>query len=224
MCIYLIIWICVSYLISQFCEYANSPKAYNYFCAFFAYIVYIVFAVFRKIDFGLGGADAMAYYSFFYNATMPYITYVNSMPVEIGFSSLLWILHQLTTNYLIVLWVFHSFTFIYLLKFVKYIKCQNMLAIMLLTQILYTQFYTLRMSICIVIALNILLLMDKKCFLRAIIGILCAISIHKSALIMLPVFVTNYYFKDRKINLLGVSLFICLFVCILLLLSCLISF
>lgn len=199
MYIYFIAWLSISCFMA-FSVKENISKNLRGFCALTGYFVYILFAVFRKIDVGYGGTDAIAYYTFFMQASMPYISYITSMHPEFGFSSILWLLHRITNNYVVVLLVFHSFTYIVLLKFIRYISCSNIIAVMLLNQILFTQFNTLRMSICIAIALYTLILLDKSKFLNALIWTILAISIHKSAAILLPMILANFYFRNKAIT------------------------
>lgn len=201
MVIYLIVWIGIALLLSIAVRHEGKQgQVTSFVCAAIGYIIYITFSVFRKIDWGYGGADAMAYYTFFVNASMPYLEYIMSAHPEFGFSSVLWIIRSMTDNYLWVLWLFHSFTYIQILIFIRYIRCKNIIAIMLLVQVLFSQFYTLRMSICITMTLSILMLMDMGKFKKALLLVLMSITIHKSAVILLPIWFSNLYFKYRSVT------------------------
>lgn len=210
MYIYFMAWLSISCFMA-FSVKENISKNLSGFCALTGYFVYILFAIFRKIDIGYGGTDAIAYYTFFMQASMPYMSYITSIHPEFGFSSILWILHRITNNYVIVLWIFHSFTYVLLLKFIRYIRCSNIIAVMLLNQVLFSQFNTLRMSICIAIALYILILLDESKFFNAIIWALLAISIHKSAAILLPMILANLYFRNKTITCMRFTMFVLIY-------------
>lgn len=96
MLMYFLVLICMSLLMIKKHLYIKTPKGtfdlYNLY-TLLGYAIYIIFAVFRKIDIGgIGGTDAIAYFNFFMNANIPYFQYIKSMPIEIGFASVLWLL------------------------------------------------------------------------------------------------------------------------------------
>lgn len=210
---YFLVLICMSLLMIKKHLYIKTPKGtfdlYNLY-TLLGYAIYIIFAVFRKIDIGgIGGTDAIAYFNFFMNANIPYFQYIKSMPIEIGFASVLWLLRRVTDNYLFILLLFHSITYILTLKFIRYIKCKNLVVIMLLNQILLSQFNTLRMSLCIIISMYVMIYIAQKQFCISSLLVLLAISIHNSAIILLPALITNFYFKNKRVNAYKISFIIC---------------
>lgn len=80
---------------------------------------------------------------------------------------------------------------------------------MLLNQILLSQFNTLRMSLCIIISMYVMIYIAQKQFCISSLLVLLAISIHNSAIILLPALITNFYFKNKRVNAYKISFIIC---------------
>lgn len=183
---------------------------------FLAYVAYIVFAVSKSVMPGKGAYDAYGYYLNFTRAdcTLKYfMTEVTTF--EPGYSFAVWIVRQVTSDYRFMLWIWHTLTFILTVGFYKkvYLKNNYMLVIFVGLTLLISQFNTLRMSISIAIALYSLFAMYKNNWIKAVIIILCAASIHISALIMVPVFIVvfivsniNNYKKSLVFTLIGLGI------------------
>lgn len=156
-----------------------------------AYAVYIVFVANKQISYWNGATDAFYYREAFYAANCSlwdYLFKVSSF--EIGYSFITWILRQLTDNYIVALIFWHSLTFFLLTRFLCRISPggSSLILIVIVYTLLFTQLNTERMAISISFALTALVSMGDKHWIRALLLILCAMSIQISAVIMLPVF------------------------------------
>ena len=168
---------------------------------FLAYLIYIIFAVSKSVMPGEGANDAYAYYLNFIRAdcTLRYfMTKVTTF--ELGYSFAVWVVRKVTSDYRFMLWIWHTLTFILTVGYYKkvYLKTNYFFTVFVGLMLLITQFNTLRMSISIAIALFSLFAMYKKRWIKTVIIILCAASIHVSALIMVPVFIVVFIVSNRS--------------------------
>lgn len=168
---------------------------------FLAYLIYIVFAVSKSVEFGVGANDAYAYYLNFTRADCTLKYFMTEVTIcEPGYSFVVWIVRKVTSDYRFMLWIWHTLTFILMVGFYKkvYLKTNYLFPVFVGLILLMSQFNTLRMSISIAIALYSLFAMYKKNWIKTAIIILCATSIHLSALIMVPVFMVVFIVSNRN--------------------------
>ena len=173
----------------------------DFIFVFLAYLIYIFFAVSKSFMPGIGANDAYAYYLNFTMADCSLFNFMTNVTTfEPGFSFIVWIVRQLTTDYRFMILVWHTLTFILIIKFYKliYLKNHTFLIIFVGLTLLITQFNTLRMSISILVALFSLIAMYEKRWIKSLIIIICAISVHITAVIMLPVFMVIFITYNRK--------------------------
>ena len=168
---------------------------------FLAYLIYIVFAVSKSFMPGKGANDAYAYYLNFTRAGCSLKYFMTEVTTfEPGYSLIVWIVRQVTSEYRFMLWIWHTLSFILIVGFYKkvYLKTNYLFSVFVGLMSLMSQFNTLRMSISVSIALYSLISMYEKRWIKALIIILCAVSMHITALIMLPVLMVVFVTYNRN--------------------------
>lgn len=157
---------------------------------FLAYFIYIIFAVSKSVMPEKGASDAHAYYLNFTKADCSLKYFMTKVTTfEPGYSFAVWLVRQVTSDYKFMLWVWHTLTFILTVGFYKkvYLKNDYLLVIFAGFTLLMSQFNTLRMSISVSIALYSLISMYERQWIKSLIIIICASSVHITAVIMIPV-------------------------------------
>ena len=189
------------YYITDVNKHLNIVLSKESILVFLAYVIYIIFAVLKSVEPGKGSNDAYAYYLNFMNANCSIKTFFSDITTfEPGYSFIIWVIRHLTSEYKWALWFWHTLTFVLIVNFYKraYLKNNNFFVVFLALVLLISQFNTLRMSISVSIAMHSLIAMSKKNWIKAVLIILCAISIHVSAVIMIPVFLVVFITSNRK--------------------------
>lgn len=203
---YLLALLAISILVAPFissyhrtaCDYDGariidfSSMSASILLVIVAYIVYIVFVVNKQISYWNGATDAFYYREAFYAADCSLWDYLfNVSTFEIGYSCITWILRQVTESYIVALIFWHSLTFLLFTRFLCHITPggSSLLLIVVVYTLLFTQLNTERMSVSVSLALTALVSIGDKRWIRALLLILCAMSIQISAVIMLPVYV-----------------------------------
>jgi len=155
-----------------------------------AYLIYIVFCVGKRVDLGIGSMDAYAYRENFYSAACSYSRFILDISsFEWGYSTVVWVVRQITSNYAVLLTLWYTISFYYILKFLCYTEQGGLsvLRVVVAAMTLLSQMNTMRMSIAIALSLNVLIQIGKKRWVSALVFSFLAISVQISSVIILPI-------------------------------------
>ena len=119
---------------------------------------------------------------------------------EIGYATIIWIFRKITADYRVVLLFIYSAIFVILVKYVKHIiwNRYSILSIFLLLALIINSFNTLRVILAVFIGMVVYISLYQEKYKRAVLLSIIAITIHVSALILLPVTFIFILINNRR--------------------------
>lgn len=167
------------------------------------YILYIVFCVFRKISYGFGGPDAHSYQDLFYqSAEFDLTTYLLDITTfEPGYSIISWFIAVVFDDYRVALFFWHTVAFVLMIRFMRRtIGGQRFLLLVIpaFYIILFEQLNTLRMIVGLTIVINSIFAMNQNKWLKALLVIIVACSVHMSSVVFLPVLMFEIIMHNKN--------------------------
>ena len=165
---------------------------------YISYIIYIFFSVFKEVNPLTSAHDAFYYKDRFekINECSSWFTFLfrEDHEFEIGFESLYFICKKISVDYHFFLWILFTCIFFLYIRFLKniYTKTNSLLPIAAVFLLLISQFNTMRMTLSIGIALQMILIIQKQKWKTAAFLAVLAISCHITAIILIPIIIVNY--------------------------------
>lgn len=182
---------------------------YSFFFLIAGYVIYIMFTVFRTIKIGVGGVDSIAYKTIFLSAyNRRYLDFLLSTKEEFGFKTIIWIIRLFTDDYRYVLLLFHTIAYIGMCYFIKNINNDRETLLVYIFTFLNCSYLLyminiLRSGLVVILCADVIILLLKKDYIKAIFLLFFCITIHISAVILIPVVVwllIKKYCKHADIN------------------------
>lgn len=184
-------------IITSFLKYLKI-KNFNIIYLLINILPLILIATFRANSVGI---DLSKYYLKLYNADYSLLEILNQR-MEVGYTILNWLIHQLTSDITLLLSIIACITYIGI--FYTFSKCSNNIPVSVITFIgLYmycTSFNAIRQYIAIsFILLSWYYISERKNLLKAICVCMVGILFHKTAIVILPIILIYPYIKNFKI-------------------------
>lgn len=191
MLIYFVQWIIISALLSS---KGRNRKLY----IIIAGIIYVFFATFRDVTVNQG-LDAYAYFKIFNNADVNLLSYLKISNVEFGYSIVSWIIKNIFGNYYIFLFMGHTFIFCAYTYFLNNMYMyKNRLVVAAICLDLFSAYYLFRNIMAVGFILIMLVQLSKKNYKFGMLNLFLAISVHYSAIIMIPVLVFSFLLDNKE--------------------------
>lgn len=167
-----------------------------------AYVIYICMVLFRKIDYGVGGIDAINYKRHFEMAVLPYGTYMMTINKERGFYTILWLFYHIIPNYSAFIFFVHSVAFVLCIKCLNQINIKkrgfiSWIYIFLFTVLLFNMFNLLRVSVAAYLSTFSLFHSIQGRKRISLFYAVMAVTIHTSAFPVLLAIIL-LHFKERE--------------------------
>lgn len=183
----------------------KNSMYFRYFFLFIAYISYVLLVVMRKIDYHIGGNDALNYRIIFDLAELDLFSFFKSTREELGYKIFVWIFRRFSDNYDLFQVVAYTIIFYGFAKFcitrkIKKKDVWSFLCIFLICTNLIEALCILRVMMAISIGLVAIVYLEKFKIRRACFLSLIALSIHLSAIILIISLIIFIYLKKRKIK------------------------
>lgn len=212
---YFIVWLIVTLLIcfsvKEDINVLKHTSKLNYGMVFIAGTIFVTFASFRKIHVH---TDIYAYNVYFDTAQNKTLsTYLNASIFEPGYTTVMWLFKQITSDFRMPLLFIYSVIFLLHINLLRYIKWNKykFLCISIICISMFTSLYLMRNYLSVGIGFVSLIMCYKKKYIRACLFAVLAISFHNAALILLPMVVFNYLFgKKDKIKKIFLFFFVIL--------------
>lgn len=214
---YFIVWLIVTLLIcfsvKEDVDALKHTSKLNYVMICIAGTIFVLFASFRKIHVH---TDIYAYNVYFdaaENRTLS--TYLNSSIFEPGYTTLMWMFKQITSDFRIPLIFIYSIIYVLNINLLRYIKWNRYkyLCVSVISISMFTSLYLMRNYLSVGIGFVSLIMCYKKKYIKACLFAVLAILFHNAALILFPMVVFNYLF-DKKDKIKKFSLLFFLILCV----------
>lgn len=167
------------------------------------YLIWLFITVFRKVDFGVGGSDAIQYKLYFDECLDPNLHTLYSEHLDVGFQLLTKLIRLFTSNYKIY------FVLIYSIIIIAYIIFINELAPtgiyyepMVLTFFVYLRGFTsIRTNLSVAfLLLSLVCFYKNKKLLTGVFLILC-LGMHIASFLFVPFYVFYFLYRKKQLRI-----------------------
>lgn len=165
-------------------------------------IIWLFVTVFRKVDYGIGGSDAIQYVLYFRDCLEPNLHTLYAEHLDIGFQLLTKAIRFFTSNYKIYFALIYGIIIISYAVFINEFTLTNIYyEPMLLVFFVYLRgFNTIRTNISVAfLLLAIVALYKDKKVLMGIWLILC-LSMHVASFLFIPFFAFYYLYNNKRLK------------------------
>lgn len=179
-------------------------------------LIFILYFALREIDGKVGGLDAIVYKNRFLGATGNFWTAISSQDNEIGYALFVVVVRYFTANFKIFLIIYYGILLLLANNINKHIKRSAIsfpLTWIFITLNIFLSICLMRNQLSCFLAFNSLLYFSKKKYKSSFAYLLCAVSCHISAIILIFCYLLYYCYHKRNWSLLKL-IFCIIFLCI----------
>lgn len=204
---------CIVMMQTQKNNYGDNNNAKTYYCYYIAwYVLWLAFAVFRKVDYGVGGSDAIAYVTYFDVCLDPYSTHPYATHSDLLYALLNKAIRLITTDYHWLFFVIYSFLIIVYIETIRKfnVKKASVIPLALIVFLYLRGFTSIRTNLAAGLLLISIILCFNENYVWSIFFAVGSVFMHKATIIYVLYLVLILLYKKKKLNIKTVLVFLVL--------------